>query len=55
MVDRPVEVVDFYRTIWGHQDEFLELFTRNRSGTENSIRPPCGTRGRALREDRAVR
>jgi len=29
MVDRPVEVVYFYRSIWGHHDEFLELFTRN--------------------------
>lgn len=29
MADRPVEVVYFYRTRWGHHDEFLELFTRN--------------------------
>lgn len=29
MADRPVEVVYFYRTKWGHHDEFLELFTRN--------------------------
>ncbi len=29
MVDRPVHVVYFYRVRWGHQDEFLELFTRN--------------------------
>jgi quinol monooxygenase YgiN len=29
MVDRPVEVVYFYQTKWGHHDEFLELFTRN--------------------------
>jgi hypothetical protein len=29
MGDRPVEVVYFYRTKWGHHDEFLELFTRN--------------------------
>ncbi len=29
MADRPVEVVYFYRTKWGHHEEFLELFTRN--------------------------
>ena len=29
MADRPVEVVCFYRTKWGHHDEFLELVTRN--------------------------
>ena len=29
MADRPVEVVYFYRTRWGHHDEFLELFSRN--------------------------
>lgn len=29
MADRSVEVVYFYRTTWGHHDEFLELFTRN--------------------------
>jgi hypothetical protein len=29
MTDRPVEVAYFYRTRWGHHDEFLELFTRN--------------------------
>ena len=29
MTDRPVEVLYFYRTRWGHHDEFLELFTRN--------------------------
>ncbi len=29
MVHRPVEVVYFYRTKWGHHEEFLELFTRN--------------------------
>jgi hypothetical protein len=29
MADRPVEVAYFYRTKWGHHDEFLELFTRN--------------------------
>ncbi|HVA85943.1 MAG TPA: hypothetical protein VNF73_06445 [Candidatus Saccharimonadales bacterium] len=29
MADRPVEVVSFYRTRWGHHDEFLELFRRN--------------------------
>jgi hypothetical protein len=29
MADRPVEVAYFYRTRWGHHDEFLELFTRN--------------------------
>jgi quinol monooxygenase YgiN len=29
MADRPVEVAYFYRTKWGHHDEFLELFNRN--------------------------
>ena len=29
MSDRPVEVAYFYRTKWGHHEEFLELFTRN--------------------------
>ena len=29
MAERAVEVVYFYRTKWGHHDEFLELFTRN--------------------------
>ena len=29
MADRPIEVAYFYRTKWGHHDEFLELFTRN--------------------------
>lgn len=29
MSDRPIEVAYFYRTKWGHRDEFLELFTRN--------------------------
>jgi hypothetical protein len=29
MAARPVEVLYFYRTRWGHHDEFLELFTRN--------------------------
>jgi hypothetical protein len=29
MADQPVEVVYFYRTIWGHHDEFMELFARN--------------------------
>ena len=29
MADRRVEVAYFYRTKWGHHDEFLELFTRN--------------------------
>jgi hypothetical protein len=29
MAARPVEVLYFYRTKWGHHDEFLELFTRN--------------------------
>ena len=29
MADRAAEVVYFYRTIWGHHDEFLELFARN--------------------------
>jgi hypothetical protein len=29
MADQPVEVIYFYRTKWGHHDEFLELFTRN--------------------------
>jgi len=29
MAARPAEVVYFYRTRWGHHDEFLELFTRN--------------------------
>ena len=29
MADRPVEVAYFYKTKWGHHDEFLELFTRN--------------------------
>jgi len=29
MADRPVEVAYFYRTKWGHHDEFLELLTRN--------------------------
>ena len=29
MTDRPVEVAYFYRTKWGHHDEFLELFMRN--------------------------
>ena len=29
MADRPVAVVYFYRTKWGHHDEFLELFNRN--------------------------
>ena len=27
--DQPVEVAYFYRTKWGHHDEFMELFTRN--------------------------
>ena len=29
MTDRPVEVLYFYRTKWGHHDEFVELFERN--------------------------
>lgn len=29
MADRSVEVAYFYRTKWGHHDEFMELFTRN--------------------------
>lgn len=29
MTDRPVEVMYFYRTRWGHHDAFLELFKRN--------------------------
>jgi len=29
MTGRPVEVAYFYRTKWGHHDEFVELFTRN--------------------------
>jgi hypothetical protein len=29
MPDQPVEIVYFYRTKWGHHDEFLELFSRN--------------------------
>jgi len=29
MADRPVDVAYFYRTKWGHHDEFLELFRRN--------------------------
>lgn len=29
MADRPVEVACFYRTKWGHHDEFVELFTHN--------------------------
>ena len=27
--EQPVEVAYFYRTKWGHHDEFMELFTRN--------------------------
>jgi len=26
---KPVEVLYFYRTKWGHHDEFVELFKRN--------------------------
>ena len=26
---RPVTVLSFYRTRWGHHDEFIELFERN--------------------------
>jgi quinol monooxygenase YgiN len=29
MTQQAVEVLYFYRTKWGHHDEFLELFTRN--------------------------
>ncbi|MGH2466673.1 MAG: hypothetical protein ACRDGL_02950 [Candidatus Limnocylindrales bacterium] len=29
MSERPVEVAYFYRTRWGHHDEFLELLERN--------------------------
>lgn len=29
MPGRPVEVAYFYRTRWGHHEEFLELFIRN--------------------------
>jgi hypothetical protein len=29
MSDRSVEVAYFYRTKWGHHDEFMELFARN--------------------------
>lgn len=28
-MDRPVEVLYFYRTRWGGHDEFVELFRRN--------------------------
>jgi hypothetical protein len=28
-MSRPVEVLYFYRTRWGHHDEFVELFKRN--------------------------
>ena len=28
-MSKPVEVLYFYRTKWGHHDEFMELFTRN--------------------------
>ncbi len=28
-MDRPVEVLYFYRTCWGGHDEFVELFRRN--------------------------
>ena len=27
--DLPVEVAYYYRTKWGHHDEFMDLFTRN--------------------------
>jgi hypothetical protein len=29
MTGGPVEVIYFYRTTWGHHDEFMELFNRN--------------------------
>jgi hypothetical protein len=29
MAENAVEVHNFYRTKWGHHDEFLELFKRN--------------------------
>ncbi len=29
MTQPPVEVLYFYKTRWGHHDEFVELFTRN--------------------------
>jgi hypothetical protein len=29
MPDQPVTVLYFYRTRWGHHDEFMELFERN--------------------------
>jgi hypothetical protein len=29
MSERPVTIAYFYRTRWGHHDEFLELFERN--------------------------
>ena len=28
-MSKPVEVLYFYRTKWGHHDEFVDLFTRN--------------------------
>lgn len=28
-MSKPVEVLYFYRTRWGHHDEFVELFKRN--------------------------
>lgn len=29
MSEKPVEVAYYYRTRWGHHDEFMELFERN--------------------------
>ena len=49
---KPIEILYFYRTKWGHHDEFVELFRATTGRSCASSWRPAGTRTSSCRTPR---